>query len=347
MTKMSELNNFSLQQQKALFEQAATKVLPRWNVGEYRIDWVSYTTNAVFSVTNEDSRFILRLHAPGRVTERRLRSELTWLRAIRWQTDLLAPFPLPASDGRYFTTCWPPMLPSVDSVHCVLFERIAGVIKSARELSSEDVCRIGRYIGRLHCEAQIDLPVDFHRPRLDFEGLFGVDSPYYSANERGAISDEQRKVFDAVAQRVGLAMENLDREGENFGLIHADLLAKNVIFAGDLVAALDFEFSSWGYFLYDLAPLLWQLKGERAADYTQLEADFWSGYVSVRSEASDQREYLEDFIAARQLAACRWLLQNMHHLKVRELAPILLHSRTEELQNFLSTGVLKRRTATL
>ena len=109
-------------------------------------------------------------------------------------------------------------------------------------------------------------------------------------------------VFDAVAERVSLAMAMLDRDGEGFGLIHADLLAKNVIFAGDSVAALDFEFSGWGYFLYDLAPLLWQLKGERMADYARLEADFWSGYVSVRAEASDQREYLEDLY--RRPATC-------------------------------------------
>ena len=188
MTKLSDLNNLSPQQQKALFERAAAEALPQWQVGTYKIEWVSYTTNAVFRVITACDQFILRLHAPGRVTERRLRSELNWLREIRRQTDLLAPLPLPISDEQFFTKWSSPMLPSADAVYCVLFERIAGESKSAQELSAEDVNRIGRYLGRLHCEAQIDLPADFDRPRLDFEGLFGADSPYYSANENAGKS---------------------------------------------------------------------------------------------------------------------------------------------------------------
>ncbi len=347
MTKSKRFTELSLQEQKALFERAAAEVLPQWQIDDYSIGWISYSTNAVFHVKMASGPYILRLHVPGRVAEDRLRSELMWLRAIRQGTNLLAPLPVPLSDGRLFISYSPPMLPSASQVHCVLFERLKGEIKPARALSVEDVRRIGVYLGILHRDAQFDPPADFDRHRLDFEALFDADSPYYVARESELLTREQSRIFQAVAGRIRQMMTCLDHDGESFGLIHADLLAKNVIFADASVAALDFEYCCWGYFLYDLAPLLWELKGERSANYIELEEALWTSYISARAEADDQRDRLETFIAARQLLSCRWLLQNIRHPNVREVAPRLLQARVEELKGYLAIGVLQRRTATL
>ncbi len=339
-----QLNELSLQRQKTLFETVAAQVLPQWQIGEYKIAWVSYSTNAVFAVEAATGRYILRLHTPGRVSEKALRSELIWLRVIRQRTDLIAPMPVSASDGQWFAAFSPP---SIGKLHCVLFERIAGESKSASALTAEDLRKIGACLGELHRAAQFDPPADFERHHLDFDGLFGIASPYYVADECALLTPEQSEIFRAVMQRLRHAMTQPDPAGDRFGLIHADLLAKNLIFADDKVAALDFEYCGWGYFLYDLAPLLWQLKGDRASDYPELEAALWQGYLSVRPEAEKERASLEDFIAARQLLSCRWLLQNLHLPNVRAMAPALLQARADELKDYLSAGLLLRRSATL
>ena len=134
-----------------------------------------------------------------------------------------------------------------------------------------------------------------------------------------------------MAARVGQVMARLDREPASIGLIHADLLSKNALFGRAAVAALDFEYSGWGYFLYDLAPLLWGLRGERRADYAPLEDALLDGYRSARPNAQVDREALEAFVAARQVASCRWLLQNRHHPHLRSAAPDLIRQRTAEL----------------
>ena len=341
---------WSLDAQKALYRQLAAAALALWGLGAYQLSWLSYSSNAVLAVKTTAKRYVLRLSLPSRVTESRLRSELSWLRSLQQRTDLLAPKPVALDvngKARYYASAPHELLPPPHRVYCALFEHIDGRQKSACELSDADCNRIGRYLGRLHQDAQFDPPANFDRPRLDQRGLFGADSPYQSARESQALEAGQREVFARVAERVGQVMARLDRQPSSFGLIHADLLAKNVLFDDDAIAALDFEYSGWAYFLYDLAPLLWQLRGERSGDYAQLERALLAGYQSARAAATIDRDALEAFIAARQLASCRWLLQNLHHPKVRDLAPALLGQRTAELAAFLSSGVLMRQSPTL
>ncbi len=345
-----DFGEWDLDAQNALYADLAADAVRVWGLTLEALDWLSYSSNAVFAVRTTDARNVLRLSLPGRIKASRLRSELEWLRAIRQRTDLLAPNPVPVSvkeKEQLYATLPHELLPPPHYVYGVLFEHIEGRSKSASELTAGDCRRIGRYLGRLHQEAQFDMPTAFDRPRLDQPGLFGAESPYGSADESRALEAGQREVFAQVAQRVGQIMARLDGERDSFGLIHADLLAKNVLFGSNTIAAVDFEFSAWGYFLYDLAPLLWQLRGDRSADYDQLEGALLDGYLSARHDANVDREALEVFIAARQLASCRWLLQNLHHPQLRDAAPPLIRQRTAELEQFLCSGVLRRSSPTL
>ncbi|MCY3779131.1 MAG: phosphotransferase [Chloroflexi bacterium] len=347
MDKPTHFSQLNLQQQRTLFEGAAAELLPQWQIGEHSLSWIGYDTNAVFAVTTAAERYFLRLHPPGRVDEDDVHSELIWLLAIRQQTGLLAPLPVPVSNGGLLTSYIPPMLPSAGQIHAVLFERLRGETKSASAFTVVDARAVGGYLGRLHRDSQFEPPADFKRHRLDFGGIFEAESAYYVTNESEVLTREQIRVFQAVSDRARQAMPCRDQPGAGIGLIHADLLAKNLLFVENSVAALDFEYCAWGYFLYDLAPLLWEFRGERAADYVELEDALWAGYLSIRPQAAAQRDDLEAFIAARQMLSCRWLLQNLHNPKVREVAPTLLQERIRELEGYLSTGKLQRRTATL
>ena len=345
-----DFGSWDLAAQKSLYRELATDALLQWRLSVDALDWLAYSSNAVFAVRAGGARFVLRLSLAGRVKESQLRSELAWLRAIRQRTDLLAPVLVPLRvDGeeRLYFTASHEKLPPPQAVFCVLFAHIDGKRKAARELSAADCRQIGCYLGKLHQDAQFDTPAGFDRPRLDWQGLFGVESPYQSAAAGIPLKDGQRAVFADVAARVGRVMARLDREPASFGLIHADLLSKNVLFRRDSVAALDFEYSGWGYFDYDLAPLLWELRGERPADCALLEAALLDGYQSARPDARGDRDALEAFVAARQLASCRWLLQHGHHPQLRKVAPDLICQRTAELEQYLSSGALRRHSPTL
>lgn len=347
---MNEFAEWSLQRQKQFWIQLARDLIGSWNLTAPKLSWLGYGSNAVFKVNADEGDFVLRLHPPGRVDADSLRAELAWLRHIAANTDLAAPAPLPTNDAaaeEFFAQALTSALPPPSRVYACLFRFLAGEPKSAAQLTIDDIRRIGEFLARLHSAGQFEPPQGFSRPRLDWSGFFGVNSPYHAVDSAGLISPDQAKIHSQVARRVGSAMKKLGESPDAFGLIHGDLLAKNILFQQSQLAALDFEYCGWGYFLYDLAPLLWQLRGLRGADYQRLETALWSGYASLRPPIDEHRRLLEDFIAARQWASLRWLLGNLQHPTIRDQAPSLVAARTEELKSYLDEGVLRRSAPTL
>ena len=347
--QMRGLANWTLEEQKRFWCDLAHEVIEQWGLGRSRLSWLGYSNNAVFAVNTFGGRYVLRLQMSGRVSAEFLESELVWLQRIRLNTKLLAPVPVPLQvDGAevLFASVSPARL-SPDAVLCCLFEFVYGESRSAKELSADDVYSVGAYLGTLHRAGQFEPPDAFSRPRMDWEGLFGEESPYLARDSIVSLSGEQARIFEQVEDCVRTAMSTIDRGPESFGLIHGDLLAKNILYCDDLPVALDFEYCGWGYFLYDLAPLLWQLKGERPAEYIYLEDAMWSGYASETGLTEHERDRLEIFIAARQMASCRWLLANAGNPTVRQVAPQLIEDRAMELRDFLENGVLKRKSRTL
>ncbi len=346
MTAFSEM---TLAQQQALWQQLAATALPRWGLAAQGLRWLGYSSNAVFKVPAEAGAYVLRLQ-PARVKAARLHSELAWLRSIRQMSNLQAPVPvLPAGepDDALLVELSHPQLPPPHSAWACLFEFIPGESKPAAALSCQDMRKVGEYLAQLHTRAQIAPHAAFDRPRLDAQGYFGGDLPSASPHEGQLLTPAQRGICRAVARAVEKTLSQLQPSAAAFGLIHADLLAKNILFTDAGIAALDFADCAWGCFLYDLAPLLWQLKGDRAQDYAQLEASLWAAYSTSLASDPPPRAYLETFIAARQLASCRWLLNHRDHPQIRELTPALLRGRIQELRGFLETGNLQRSTATL
>jgi Ser/Thr protein kinase RdoA (MazF antagonist) len=347
---MAEVEDLKIDKQWQLWLKIADLVLRRWNLPPGEMSWLGSNGKVVIKAKTTAGDYVLRLYSAGTVKAAQLQSELHWLSFIHRLTDLLAPFPVGALVDRRkqcFVELHHNLLPHPHKAYAAVFQFLEGEIKSARDLGREDVYHIGEYLGRLHTDAQFDTPEDFDRPRLDWEGLFGDDSPYASPTDNEMLGAEQRGILDDVARQLRAPLAKLAAKPDAMGLIHADLLAKNVIFHGDTLAALDFEFCGWGFYLYDLAPLLWQLKGERASDYPALEDAMWRGYTSIRAAPESDCALLEPFIAARQFTSIRWLLANRQNPAVRELAPSLIAERCEELKIFLETGILRRSTPTL
>ena len=347
---MTDFYERTIDQQRRLWLEIARRALRAWQLSPRKLRWLGQGRNVVLQVATRAADYALRLHPPGSVTASRLGAELRWLASIRRDTDLMAPLPLALTvDGRerLFLELRHEQLPPPSVVYAALFEYLPGEIKSARDLSEKDVGRIGEFLGGLHARAQTMKQPDFAGPRLDWEGLFGDDSPYASPTASNTPGAEELGILGDVAGALRAPLSTLASKPDAMGLIHADLLAKNIVFRRESIAALDFEYCAWGFFLYDLAPLLWQLRGERAHDYPALEAALWRGYTSIRPLLADDRQRLEPFIAARQLASIRWLLAHRRNPSLRAIAPTLIKERCAELRAFLETGRLRRATPTL
>lgn len=320
---MTALDSMSPDEQKQWWLEQAKAALTPLNLADAKLNWLAYTHNAVFALQHGAEQTILRLQTPN--TRPRLVAEEHIL-AFLHERGLPVPQPL----QRYET----------DNVIGLHLSYLAGRTRNATDITTDEMTAIGAFLAQLH---QMPYPVDDNeeRPRLDWQGLFGADGTYDPGEENVQIfTTEHHEAMSAVAEQVREAMDELGKGTDEYGLIHGDFLLHNILFHEGQVRALDFEYCGWGYYLYDLTPVLWQLKPQ--PHYADLEAALWQGYTAIRPLAQRHRDLLETIIAGRQVASMRWLAANQHNPAYAGRVGNILDQRAAELRGFLDTGALNR-----
>ncbi len=309
---------------------------------------VNYTNNAVYRVEAGNDIYALRLHRPGLKSKAWIDSELMWLRDLSASGEIAVPQPAaPLYTGE---------LEGVEQpVYGVLFRWLDGEPLQIDALTPSTLQSIGAFIARLHQQSRtFTPPADFERPTLDFEGLFGSRSPYQPTPEGEAlITPAQREVISRATEHIREVMTALDAQRpHSFGLIHADLIAKNLLLqqsaSGETkIAGLDFDDCAFGYYLYDLTPLLWNLRDE--PNYVERRNALWDGYRSHTDSTSDTIDaistidtidMIDALVAARHIASIRWVAGNLGNPAIRDRAPEIIASRIPALERFLTTGRL-------
>jgi Ser/Thr protein kinase RdoA (MazF antagonist) len=115
----------------------------------------------------------------------------------------------------------------------------------------------------------------------------------------------------AALERVSAAEQELRGseagQAATFGLIHADLHYRNLLFAKGTVRAIDFDDCGFGPFLYDPAVMLSELLNW--PDYLALRAGLLSGYRRVRPLSAEHEALLDTFIALRRVQDALWMLE--------------------------------------
>jgi Ser/Thr protein kinase RdoA (MazF antagonist) len=341
---MTAFESLSYEAQLDRFTDAAEHILPAFGLIDYEVTPLQYVNNAVFAVDGPGGQYVLRVHRRGRKPPALIESEMRWLADIHQQTDLCVPVPVPTRNGPLLA---PILVEGIDEpLSCVLLTWVEGESCKPETTTPEQARQLGDFLARLHnFSAVYQPPLGFIRPSLDWEGLFGERSPYNPGAGARIFTPRQVQVMNVVARRVQEVMQVLDADDASFGLIHADFIAKNYLFDGDQVCAIDFEDCAFGYYLYDLAPPL--LNFSPLPHYAGLKAALWAGYTAQRPLPDYYRDYLETFVAGRHVASCRWIAGNLDNPHVRERAPRILENRRLELEHFLETGRLERKSEIL
>jgi Ser/Thr protein kinase RdoA (MazF antagonist) len=315
--------------QATRWETLAQTALAHYGFTGASLTLLNDVNNAVYHVDAGTERFMLRLHRPAHRSLAEIESERTWLSALCRDTDLCVPQP----EGDIYTG----RLEGVEvPVYAALFHWIDGEQRLPYDFTREQIEQIGAFIARLHNHsAGFAPPAGFTRPRRDWVGLFGNDA----APNDDFFTDEQQAIMAETGRQVRAVMDALDAQPEQFGLIHADLIAKNLLWKHDGICAIDFDDCGPGYFLYDLAPMLWMSRDEPG--YADLRTGLWTGYTSVRPQPQAHLAMLEALVAARHVASCYWVAGNRHNPNLRDRAHEVIAYRINELRIFLERGALR------
>ena len=305
---------FSHRQRIARMRRVAVRALDAYPLVDRELRFVSDGENTTFRVdaTAPDGRdrFLLRVHRPARHgrdvdSAAAIGSELDWLTALRAGTDLLVPAPFRTADGKLTTVAASPDAP--EPRVCSVLRWMDGRIHSAAPRPVH-LCRLGSVMARLHGQAgQWRLPPGFVRIRWDWETFFGDTMVYGGINAAdvwGLVPGDLRRRFARVASGMRRVMTDLGDGADSFGLIHADLHLDNALFWRDEVRVIDFDDCGFGYWLYDIAVALWELRYRD--DYERFRLALIDGYTRHRPLPPGGLAYLDDFIAAREVAFGLW-----------------------------------------
>jgi len=282
--------NSQVRQMRILAEAALTY----YNIGSARLALLSHHRNTLFRVTalsrpglsaeerGDDARFVLRLSDQTGPAVAMLQSELLWLSAIRAETQLVVPEPVPARKGAFVTEVAVEGIPEVR--RCVLFRWVEGRFIDTG-LTPALFERVGTFQARLHEQASHFVsPPGFVRPQWDWAQLLGpatiLDHNFVARRCDGSIGKREQRIFVAAATRIREEMRAIPDDKLQYGLIHADLQHTNYLFYKGEVRAIDFDDCCWSYYLFDMAITLSDVAG-REDENTMCQA-FFKGYERIR-----------------------------------------------------------------
>ncbi len=329
--------------QAQCLRELAHAALGHWDLSATDMDLIKYRENAVFRVELADGqRVALRIHRHGYHSDAELRSELQWLDALA-AAGIAVPQILPAQDGALFRNVKVPAVPEARQVDVFAWVegRQLGSVEAGVELDLPTVRGIYRTIGaqaaRLHeHSARWTPPEGFVRHAWDADGLAGP-APFWGPFwELEQLMDEERSLLvqarDAV--HAGLLAYGSDPANHSrYGLIHADLVAENLLVDGEDVRLIDFDDAGFGWHLFELATALYFESD--APHFDTAFAALIEGYRAVRDLPETQLAHMPLFFAARSFTYLGWIHTRPETETARTLGPVLIDMACRAARRYL------------
>ena len=256
------------------FEAAGKAVLGEYGMEQWKFELLHCSENATFLVTEPENRSgdwtaecaltgensaggvrkrVMRVARPGYHTLEELESEIKWVEKI-WEEQVI-PVARPVRNRRgdgVTVVAWQPC----NHFACVIFEFLPGHAPDPKHdvCALEDFREIGRMAAKLH-EQVIHWPEaeTLSRPHWDYEHMLGVQGLFGDWRLCLELDKSGFQTIERVCEKIRQNLTNYGKTRENYGLIHSDLRAANLLKDEHCIHAIDFDDSGFGWFLYDAA----------------------------------------------------------------------------------------------
>lgn len=268
-----------------------------------KVSLIQHAHNAVFRIDTKDGTpYVMRINVPGIRKPEEINAEMTWLAAIKRDTDLSVPNPLSTKNGKLMVTVTAEGIP--EARHCVIFSWVGGR-HFKRKPSAENVRKMGESLAYLHNHADTFTPPD------DFwlSDYSKIAPPsHFDDMDESLFSAERRELFKTATVKAQAALDKIHADKDGLMVIHADLHLSNVKILRGKLQIFDFDDCAWGYPVHDIGISLYYL--QYAPDFPANREAFMRGYTHVRPSPETYKGQLDELMAARELHLVEYVLNS-------------------------------------
>lgn len=317
--------------QVEVLREVALLAAPAFGLHAAAAELVLHGFNTTFRLDTHAGAVAMRVNTNSMSSIANVEAQQAWQHALRRDTDVIVPDPLPAVDGGY-----------VALVHSAALDREV-VVTASSWLAGEDLGTVstpeqaralGALAARLHTHAEQWEPEGHGRFPRFASTLFG-DPDLLTAAVAGD---------DGLRDLVTEAWERCERVFARWAAqpaipLHADLHGGNLKWHEGHLAVFDFDDSGLGVPALDLAICAFYLRG--GEDEGVLEDALREGYAAVRPLPDVAWADHEALVAARQLLLANSLLASTT-ANQRSEAEAYLRITGDRLRHWLGTGRFTR-----
>ena len=303
---------------ESCYMPAALRALESFPVEVESVELVMISENVTFriSLRDSDSDYVLRLHRPGYNSIEELNSERLWTRALH-DTGLTTQDSLLTISGQHFELIDIPE--AAEQRYAGMTEWFAGMplreyldTCSDPEERKQLFRRIGGVAATIHNQStNWNEPPGFVRRHLDIEGLLGEEPRWGRFWEHAELTNEEKSLLLRARDSARVALSSYGSNPASYSLIHSDLHPDNIICSGDNMALIDFDDSSYGWHMYEIASAL--IEDRIESDFNAICGALLDGYCEQRPLSEQDIDMLPTFLLIRGLAIIGWFHQRPEH----------------------------------
>lgn len=308
----------------APFQEPVDVALRGFGMDAARAKLAAQAENVTFKVSGSDGlSYTLRFHRPGYHELEELEAERLWTTALA-DAGINVPEPLAAPDGRSYLPIDVPALGQTRWVGLARWVEGEVLMPTVRDPAADPAAmrecfwRLGQMIAQMHIVATgWQPPASFMRRRLDADGLVGAKPYWGNFWESELLTPDERALLIRVRDRLHGLLSSYGYDKARFGVIHADLHPGNVLINDGHLAAIDFDDTASGWFMFDLAVALHQCQD--LALFPQFYAACVEGYCETRPLSEGDLRMIPVFLLVRGLAEIGWFADRPENATPEEM----------------------------
>lgn len=256
---------------------------------------------------SSETKIIVRVHRPNYHSAQEIASEIAWINALRQDSTIKIPAPLPLDDGSYIASFEDEGHENERQTrHLVAFEFMAGSEPSVDDSLTTGFEMLGKISAQLHGHAsQWQTPEDFIRKSWTFETSFGDHPLWGDWRHALGLEKEDKVVLETLCKKLEKQLTLYGATPDRFGLVHADLRLANLLVDQDSLSVIDFDDCGFSWFMYDFASAISFY--EDSPHIPDLITAWLKGYRTVRPLNQEHEAMIPTFILFRRLLLTAWI----------------------------------------